>query len=187
MYLSSALVHQPLLDSSRPAPSSGRPSFQYLQLEGGENPVQTPCSGPGLGRLREGNGGKQKHQSCSFPPDEGESDHIQEFLLLLSKGWEKEGWLDVREGKPCSSLPFCKSHSSFRRALSFAPRPWSFLLSLCALVQECARELSGCGWLYFHWPVPCQWAHVLERVEGYLEKPFTLPSHPASCEGDGVQ
>lgn len=117
--------------------------------------MQTPCPGPGLGRLREGNGGKQKHQSCSFPPDEGESDHIQEFLLLLSKGWEKEGWLEVREGKPCSSLLFCKSHSSFRRALSFAPGPWSFLLSLCALVQECAKELSGCGWLYFHWPVPC--------------------------------
>lgn len=126
-----SLLHQPLLASGRPQPSSGWPDFQCSQGQGGGTQSRASCPGPDLGRARE-----EKYQSCSSPPGEGRNDQIRNSPRggRLRAGWELGG------GKPCPSLPSCVSHSSFRRAFALCLQPLE-LPSQC-LCPACSRELS---------------------------------------------
>lgn len=163
--------HQPLKGSGIPEPASGWPAFQCVQVEGAQNPVQSPLPWSRLGEGQERAMVESTSSTCPVPFPQVRA------RVIRSRNWEKEGWLGVGEGKPCPSAILYESQL-LRRVRAPCPQPLE-------LPSQSVCPARGCP----GWPIPRHvGAHV--RMRG-LKAPWgnhcPSPLSAPSSEGVGVQ
>lgn len=100
-----------------PEPSSGWPAFQCIQVEGAENPVRSPLPWSRLGEGQE-RAVVESTSSSTYPVPVPQV----RARVIRFRNWEREGWLGVRQGKPCPSAILCESQL-LRRAFAPCPQP----------------------------------------------------------------
>lgn len=166
-----------------PEPSSGWPAFQRVQVEGAENPVQSPLPWSRLGEGPE----RAMVESTSGSTSPVPFPQVR-VRMIRFRNWEKEGWLGVREGKPCPSAILCESQP-LRRACAPCPQPLELPSQYARPCPGVSRKPSGCDGPCLHWPILC---HVGTRVRMRGLK-VTWGNHCSSSlsapssEGDGAQ